>query len=159
MDIGSIFLLLALAVVVFLFVSRPFFEGGGDQRLLVPSEIQQYEHERSALLAERDRILNSLLELESDQALGKLPAEEFERQREDLMKSGASVLRRLDEINLQDEPVVSSPAPPIEEDELETLIAARKQARQDRQRFCPSCGALLNPGDRFCPSCGSRIDS
>jgi hypothetical protein len=158
MDIGSIFLILALAVVAFLFISRPFFESNSNQRLFVSTEVQQREHERSALLAERDRVLNALLELESDHDLEKMLPEDYTSQREALMKTGADVLRRLDEINLQDEPAVS-PQPERslqEDDELEAMIAARKQAKQQYQAFCANCGSALKPGDKFCAVCGAK---
>lgn len=159
MDIGSLFLILAVAILVVLFLTRPFMEPNKDQRLLVPAEVQQREHHRSALLAERDRVLNALLELDSDNELGKLLPDDYTTQRERLVLTGAEVLKQLDAINLQNEPDTPRVAPsPAEEDELEALIAARRQAKEQKKNYCPACGSELKPGDRFCPGCGARVE-
>lgn len=119
MDIGSIFLILALLVLVALFISRPFFErkpaivGGYD-----PEQNEQ-EHELSALLAERDRLLNALQELDFDHALGKIPDEDYPSQRALLLQRGAEVLRQLD--TYQNE----TPSDDVEA-RIEAVIAARR---------------------------------
>ncbi|MGB7116592.1 MAG: hypothetical protein WBD56_10640, partial [Anaerolineales bacterium] len=74
MDIGSIFLVLALLVVVAVFVSRPLFE---NRKTASSPAVDQMEHKRSTLLAERDRTINALYELDFDNALGKIPSEEY----------------------------------------------------------------------------------
>src|SRR6266508_4180069 len=98
--IGSLFLILALAVLVALFVGRPLLLFAAQK---TPNETQKAKQERehvmSSLLAERDRILNSLQELDFDYALGKIPQEEYPQQRAVLLKNGAGVLRRLDELS------------------------------------------------------------
>jgi len=89
MDIGALFLLLALLILIALFVSRPFLERQ-------PAADLQEEHAASSLLAERDRILNALQELDFDHALGKIPAEDYPSQRSSLLQRGAGILRQLD---------------------------------------------------------------
>jgi hypothetical protein len=115
MEIGSIFLILALFLLVSLFIGRPLFEGQKGTVLADPPG----DHERSALLAERDRVINALRELEFDHVLGKIPEEDYPGQRDLLMRRGADILRQLDEV----EPGESA----IElEKQIETAIAARK---------------------------------
>ena len=93
MDIGSIFLVLALLVVVAVFVSRPLFEN----RVTASSPaVNQMEHKHSTLLAERDRTINALYELDFDNALGKIPAEEYHLQRAKLLEQGVDILRQID---------------------------------------------------------------
>src|SRR5690349_50087 len=98
--IGSLFLILALALVVGLFIAQPFFKNvsgsNADKESTVRSAEEEREHQRSSLLAERDRVLNALQELDFDYALGKVPAEEYPLQRSALLKTGADVLRHLD---------------------------------------------------------------
>jgi len=89
MDIGALFLLLALLILVALFVSRPFLEQQ-------PAAALQEEHAASSLLAERDRILTALQELDFDHVLGKIPAEDYPVQRSSLLQRGAAILRQLD---------------------------------------------------------------
>ncbi len=93
MELGSLFIILALLVLVGLFVSRPFFEP--QNKNLQLSEDKE-EHEVSALLAERDRILTALQELDFDATLGKIPQEDYPQQRAKLLNDGADVLRQLD---------------------------------------------------------------
>ncbi|HZD57371.1 MAG TPA: zinc ribbon domain-containing protein [Anaerolineales bacterium] len=112
MDIGSVFLLLALLLLVGLFISRPLFE-----RKAVA--VTQEEHELSSLMAERDRILTALHELDFDHALGKIPEEDYPPQRSALLQRGANILRRIDEFNEQTSDVDF-------EARIEAAIAARR---------------------------------
>lgn len=112
MDIGSILILLALAIVVGLYIGRPVLEHKG-------SSISQEEHELSSLLAERDRTLGALQELDFDYTLGKIPEEDYPIQRRRMLDYGAEVLRKLDalqpsQVNLN------------AEDRLEQAIAERR---------------------------------
>ncbi len=115
MDLGSIFFILALFIGVGLFITRPFFE---DKEVTVEVELDSLDHQRSALLAERDRILNALQELDFDYALGKVPEDEYPAQRAFLLQGGADVLRQLDAFQEQ-VPVGDAEA------RLEAAIAAR----------------------------------
>ena len=53
MDLGSIFLILALLVFVGLFIGRPLMEGAK----VVVEQSESEDHHHSMLLAERDRLL------------------------------------------------------------------------------------------------------
>jgi rubrerythrin len=134
-------------------------------------------HEVSALKAERDRVINSLQELDFDFNLGKIPAGEYPDQRAALLQKGADVLRRLDELA----PVASSAVNPearIEkataagradagaktsiladnDDDLESMIAARRKEHKSKSAgFCPKCGKPVLVTDKFCPSCGKSL--
>lgn len=119
MDLGSIFLILALLILVGMFIGRPLFEQ--KREISTVGAIDEREHQRSALLAERDRILNAIQELDFDNALGKIPAEDYPGQRQRLLVNGAAVLRQLD--------ALETGAPPDDasaEDLLEAAIAARR---------------------------------
>jgi len=178
MDIGSIFLILGLLVLVGLFVSRPLFERRAAQ-------VSAMDHVVSTLLAERDRILSALQELDFDFTLGKIPAEDYPAQRVALLQSGADVLRQLDayqvgsaETDLEarleaaiaarraDAAVLAAipnnagrrslPAAP--DDSLEALIASRRRERNGKSAgFCPNCGRPVQKSDRFCPKCGANL--
>lgn len=96
MEVGAIFLILALAVVVGLFVSRPFLSSRPVRPVVESVDSTQEGHHRSTLLAERDRLLNALQELDFDHGLGKIPAEDYQPQRSSLLQRAANVLRELD---------------------------------------------------------------
>ena len=177
MDIGSIFLILALLIPIILFIIRPIIE-----RSLV--QAHQPEQDLSTLMAERDHVVASIQELDDDYHLGKLPVEEYPPQRLALLQSGADILRKID--SLQERPA-SMPAaerletaikanrltfetgrspskkngnavPPVPDDELEQKIASRRRSMQGKVGgFCPKCGRPVQVNDRFCPHCGSTL--
>lgn len=97
MDIGSILLILSLFIFVALFVSRPFLapEAAGK----VSARAAGNDDDISYLLAERDRILNAIKELDFDYALHKIPEEEYPTQRAALVYQGAEILRKLDKMD------------------------------------------------------------
>ena len=179
MDIGSIFLILGLFVLVGLFVGRPFLE-----RKAV--SVSQEDRQLSSLLAERDRILNALQELDFDFALGKIPELDFPGQRAALLQRGADILRQLDTLRpehaLEDaeerlEAVIAARradaagaaglrvAPNgagrmvhTPDDDLETVIASRRREHKEKAvGFCPQCGRPVQKSDRFCPKCGATL--
>ena len=181
MDIASIMFILAVVVLVALFVARPFLDRNPLPQTL---ETDPLEHQHSALLAERDRLLTALQELEFDQALGKIPPEDYPLQRADLLKAGSEIYHKLDELE-QAAPVSSAEdrleaavaarradaaarrelpettgqiAQPAPADELEALIVARRGQRQEKAAgFCPGCGNPVQKSDKFCPRCGKTL--
>lgn len=113
MPIGSILLILALSILVAVVVARPFWEPQSDSWTKA--------EEPSALLAERERIIEALLELDFDHQLGKVPEEIFTSQRSFLVNKGAQVLKQLDaQATKADRTSLEA------NDDLERLIAARK---------------------------------
>jgi zinc-ribbon domain len=164
MDIGSILLLLALLVLVGAFVASPLRNREHRQ---TPGE---ENIEISELLAERERILDALAELDFDNEMGKVPDDLYPMQREALVKRGAAVLKLLDErlpASVEaGKPAVarSAPASAPVDDPIEALILARRSAKpidiaknDTKTKFCPNCGVKLQPGDRFCAACGQKL--
>jgi len=121
MDLGSIFLVLALLIVVVLFISRPFF---GLKPIPENTLVNQEEHDVSALLADRDQVLDALQELDFDHALGKIPEEEYPAQRKILLDRGANILRELDAH--QDTSTSTQESANDVDARLEAAIAARR---------------------------------
>jgi rubrerythrin len=166
MDLGAILLLLAVLIMVVLFVGRPL--------MIRQAASNKQAHAESSLLAERDRVLTALQELDFDNTLGKIPAEDYPAQRAVLVQRGAEVLRQLDELKgkrpAQSEARVEAAvaarretAKPARqkaasEDDLEDLIARRRQARKEKTAgFCPKCGKPVMRSDKFCPGCGYAL--
>jgi len=119
MEVGAIFLILALAVVVGLFVGRPFLSSRPVRPVVEAADTSQEAHHRSSLLAERDRLLNALQELDFDHGLGKIPAEDYQPQRSSLLQRAANVLRELDAVG-------ESGSQTAAEDWVEQAVAARR---------------------------------
>jgi hypothetical protein len=185
MEIGSIFLILALLLLVGLFVGRPFFN---NKKEWVISASDQADHERSTLLAERDRVLTALWELDFDYTLGKIPEEDYPSQRTALLHKGANLLRQLDalqpDVDAGDaearlEAVIAArrmvtgsistsanervgtetpgAALTAQDEEFEIMLANRRRVRQEKAAgFCPQCGQPVQKSDRFCPKCGAK---
>lgn len=187
MDIGSIFLILALLAVVVLLVSRPLFNR---QNLHLYDLSDREDHDYSALMAERDRVITALEELDFDHSLGKIPAEDYPVQRQLLLQYGADTLRKLDEFHsivkvpahnviaeendearLEATLVARREARPSSvaaayavngvqeaDDDIEVMIASRRRARNGKSAgFCSQCGGPLQKSDHFCPKCGSTV--
>jgi hypothetical protein len=160
MELGAILLLLGVLIIVGLFVSQPFA-----QHWRVKF---QGSHELSTLLAERERALNALQELDFDNGIGKVPASEYSAQRAILVQKGSAILRRLDEIQsarpsvegVNNPPAVVRSTEPLSDDDLEDGIAKwRTEHRQKPAGFCPNCGKPIFQSDQFCPSCGQNVNS
>ncbi len=173
MELGAIFLVLAVLVLVGMYLYAPFMSGRRHKAT-------QESHETSALLAERDRVINSLQELDFDFNLGKIPAEDYPVQRSALLQKGAEVLKQLDELSLIPSPSsngrggseedriekavaarradASAEAAAVTDDDIESMIVSRRKARKNKSAgFCPKCGKPVLDSDRFCPSCGKSL--
>ena len=70
MEISSTLLILAVLVLVGMYLYAPFTTRESPARADESQEV-------SALKAERDRVINSLQELDFDHNLGKIPAEDY----------------------------------------------------------------------------------
>jgi rubrerythrin len=171
MDIGAILLLLAVMVGVGLYLAAPLMMNRRSRRAMEETQ------ESSSLLAERDRVVTLLQELDFDFKLGKIPEEDYPAQRTDLLKRGADVLKRLDAIKAassSDDEVESriekavaarradaaaASAEPVSDDDLESLLASRRKTRGSKSAgFCPKCGKPVVVTDKFCPNCGKAVN-
>ncbi len=169
---GAILLILVLALLVGVYIAQPFLVR--TRRNTVSAE----EHELSGLMAERDRLITALQELDFDHTLGKIPAEDYPAMRAALLQQGAEILRKLDlhypqvkqasDAESRIEAAIAarwadvavqrgatSEAETVSDDDLESLIAARRGTRKERPNgFCPKCGKPILKSDKFCPHCG-----
>lgn len=177
MDLGAVLLLLAVILLVSVFISRPFFASKPIQ-VGTARDMDARDHLRSSLLAEYDRLLNAIQELEFDFTLGKIPEEEYPQQRAGLFQQTAEVLRQLDDVQpaLGAQPAearveaavaarrttaagrTSAPlAEPGQDEDLEVLIAQRRKGQASAGGFCPRCGKPVLKTDAFCPKCGAAL--
>jgi NADH pyrophosphatase NudC (nudix superfamily) len=165
MDLGSILLILSAALLSGVFISRPFSKSMEEEKLATKADLQKVEHQRSSLLAEQDRLITTLRDLDFDYKMGKIPESDFPDQRMALLNAGAAVLRQLDEIDTQHKGVVaetvaqeSASRIQMNDDELEALIEERRRSRMEKSNgFCPKCGKPTRKSDRFCPRCGAQL--
>jgi hypothetical protein len=172
MELTAIFFSLAVLILVGMYLYAPFMERRARR-------VTQEEHELSALMAERDRVINSLQELDFDFKLGKVPEEDYPGQRAGLLQKGADILRRIDALapaslyggNGQDtearleEAIATRRADAagnaqaqVSDEDVEALISSRRKGRTHKSAgFCPRCGKPIMVTDRFCPACGKSL--
>ena len=169
MDLSAILLLIALLLGIGLYLAAPLiFDSTRRNATEESSEI-------SSLMAERDRVINSLQELDFDFKLGKIPDEDYPTQRAELLQKGADVLRKLDA--LQPQPVsddevearieqaaaarradAAVKTESLSDDEIESMLATRRKGRKGRSAgFCPKCGKVVLVTDQFCANCGKAL--
>ena len=168
MELTAIFFSLSVLILVGIYLYAPFMERRARR-------VTEEEHELSALMAERDRVINSLQELDFDFRLGKIPEEDYPVQRSTLLQKGADILRKIDSlapqaISGQDTEArleraiaarradASLARVEVTDDDLESLISSRRKSRTNKSAgFCPKCGKPVMVSDRFCPSCGKSL--
>jgi rubrerythrin len=169
MNLSAILLLIALLLGVGVYLSAPLMTRS-------KRRVQNEESsELSALMAERDRVVNSLQELDFDFKLGKIPEEDYPAQRAELLQKGADILRKLDAAQPQtisDDEIearieraaaarradASIQTEPPSDDEIESMLATRRRERKSKSGgFCPKCGKAVLINDQFCPHCGKAL--
>ena len=168
MELAAIFFSLAVLILVGIYLYAPFMERRARR-------VTEEEHELSALMAERDRVINSLQELDFDFKLGKIPEDDYPMQRSTLLQKGADILRKIDTLapqatSAQDTEVrleraiaarradASLARVEVSDDDLESMISSRRRSRTNKSAgFCPKCGKPVMVTDRFCPSCGKSL--
>ena len=168
MELTAIFLSLAVLIFVGVYLYAPFMEKRARR-------VTEEEHELSALMAERDRVINSLQELDFDFRLGKIPEEDYPAQRTGLLQKGAEILKKIDSLAPQPASAQDTEARleraiaarradaslarvEVTDDDLEAMISSRRKGRKDKSAgFCPRCGKPVLVTDRFCPSCGKSL--
>ncbi len=168
MELTAIFFSLAVLILVGMYLYAPFMERRA-------RNVTEEEHELSALMAERDRVINSLQELDFDFKLGKIPEDDYPPQRASLLQKGADILRKIDSLapqaaSAQDTEArleraiaarradASTTTPEVSDDDLESMISSRRKGRTTKSAgFCPKCGKPVMVTDQFCPACGKSL--
>ena len=154
MDLGFIFLAVALIGLVIFVVAQPFFE-----RVRVASRDNAAAEQ---LGAQRDSILTAVRDLDFDHVTGKIADEDYTAQRALLMARGADVLKQLDSAGVVEEA-----------QSIEQAIADRRRSARPTVEApttseaptpsvaptlsCPDCGTAYRAGDRFCSGCGRAL--
>jgi hypothetical protein len=148
MDLGALFVVVAIAVLTGAYLAQPMLKHQG-------FAVSSVGHERSTLQASYEQILAALQELELDYAMGKMSEEDYQAQRKRMLASGAQILRRLDALAGDQGTADRWAGQPS--DALEARIEAMVSQRRGKAVFCTQCGSPLGPGDRFCSRCGKPV--
>ena len=148
MDIGSILISLALALVTGAYIGMPILIKSGKAVSVEDRQLSEFQ-------AQRDRILNRVQELDMDYTMGKILEGDYSRERQGLMQQGAEVLKAIDAL-------VGSASSPVSykdpDDEIEAAVARlRGKSSTSTAGYCPSCGAEVQRDDAFCTRCGTSL--
>jgi rubrerythrin len=167
METTSILLILTILLLAAAFIGRPFFVKDARYiRKQNPAEgaaKDKLDHIHSSLLAEKERILSSIQELDFDYSLHKVPEDLYPIQRVELLQQAAGLLKELEDMGFAHETksIINSKSPnkvSTGYDELEEMIAKRRTEKKEKSSgFCPRCGRAIQESDRFCPKCGFTI--
>ena len=133
MDIGSLLLGLALLVVIAFVVARPLIER--------PNVADEPLRPVDLLLADRERVLTQLRDLDFDQTMSKINAADYAAQRAQLVAEGVAILKQLDALGLTSGEAVGSGAGPAPAGEIEAAVA-QLRARRAARRPAPPIGPL-----------------
>lgn len=151
MEIGSLIIVLLLFFLSGLFVLRPFLvktESRGRAGTTV----------RDSLVAEKERLLQAIEEIDLEFELEKISSAEHTRNRDLLMVEAADILNELDKLPKSKSGKKKKTAPVQDEDTLEKMIAdRRKQLKNDQSVKCPHCDETVEKGAQFCSHCGGAL--
>ena len=163
MEIGAILFSLAMILLVAAYVLQPI---AGSER----AEPRDTSGRLSGMQAERDRVLDSIQEIDLDHSMDKVSEEDYRRQRRALALEGAEILRQIDELQGTGKRTIESGAEPTgntPEMELEAAVAqlrgksspaSSQIVESDSRGACPECGEAIFHGDRFCANCGAALE-
>ena len=119
-------------------IARPFLL---PQLALATGDTAQLEEERA-------RLLGMLHDLDMEFSTGKLAEVEYAAQRERREAELATIEEALEQATIDD-------ADPFGDDEMEALIAARREVLAGSS--CPTCAGPIDPDDHFCRACGADL--
>ncbi len=124
------------------------------------------------LTERKEQLYATILELEFDRELGKLPDDDFQRMRDELEEEALEVIHQLDQLNGRTDTdsverriekelaqmQTQSPQGSASQPEIPTEAAVVLHAPAPQSNFCGQCGAKRQAEDRFCTQCGKAFE-
>jgi hypothetical protein len=147
----------SLLIVIFIFILSGIF-------ILRPFLVEEKSTKRSGsaridpLVAEKERLLLAIEELDLEFELEKISSQEYNRNRDILLSEAAEVIKQLDKYQKTGSGKKKASAPPETDDNLERMIHQRRlQLRGEKSLKCPKCGKAVDKGAQFCSHCGEAL--
>lgn len=134
MDLGAIFIGLAMVVASMPFVIRPFQENRHN-RVSIRSNPDMNMGEK------KKDILSAIHDLDFDYSTDKVSEDDYTVLRAQLISDAA--------LHIEQEKSVK-------DDQLEAMISARKTSLS-KELDCSGCGEQIRDGSSFCPRCGIAV--
>lgn len=149
MTLTSFIIILFIFVMAGLIVMRPFLDK-------VDGRISRTVGVYDSLLAERERLLSALEDLDLDLELKKISPAEHGQDRNSLLAQAADVLKELDRVS-KPKSGKKAAAKVQRDDDLEKMIRDRRRELQEQKAIpCSSCGKSIDAADQFCSHCGKE---
>jgi hypothetical protein len=136
-----------IAAVVLWFVFRPLFLDRGTLE-----ESTRSQSRRRQLIEERERVLETIRELDFDYRMGKVEEVDYADARGRYEAQAIQAMKSIDNANGKP---ARSPAQSDVENQVEAEIASLRKSGKGLK--CSSCGTALAPGAKFCDQCGSPV--
>jgi hypothetical protein len=151
MEFGSVLIVIFIFLLSGFYILRPFLvstDTGGRAGSTL----------RDSLVAERERLLLAIEELDLEFELKKISSDEHARNREFLLFEAAKVIKEIDNLPKKGAAKQKETAPVRDDNDLEKMIAdRRKQLKGDKSMKCPHCGEAVDKGGQFCSHCGGAL--
>jgi len=155
METGAILVVAAILIFVIGFIIQPLLDDDNKNQTKSNDNV-------SHLLAERDRLMDAILELDFDHDIGKVPENVFEEHRADLSSRTINVMKELEDAGISIDEASekeNKQSDRVALDDIEQMIEARRaaQSKTKGEKFCSECGTKNQKGDNFCTSCGNAL--
>lgn len=151
MALSSFLIVLVIFILAGFVIIRPFLVELDTRGTTLPRK-------NDSLLAEKERLLSSIEDLDLEYDLKKISSREHTRNRDILLSQAAEVLMKLDKLE-KTAPVENRiSSDPSGEDDLEKMIKARRhELKGEKSSYCSHCGKIVKPDDQFCGQCGEKL--
>lgn len=170
----EILIVLAIAIVVSVFISLPFFRKNRFDQPYLEEETDPIQgkliQRLNALNNEKESLYNALKDIEFDYELGKLSKSDFEGLNLSYKSKAISILKEIDEIdneinlkaienNIGKDIKIESEERSEEDGGIEReILPFRKLNKNGGQLLkCLGCGRECNSEDIFCSKCGAKL--
>jgi len=151
MDVGSILIMVAIAVLAVVFIARPLSDSG-----LTTSGMD--DTGLSSRKAELEHVLSLIQDLDMDYAMEKVLPDDYKTARPELVSRGAALMREIDGWQGTNGHRPSALPSAGLDAEIEAQVARlRGGAGAAPAGFCARCGQASLAGDRFCIRCGAPL--
>ena len=151
MEFSSLLIVIFIFVLSGIFIMRPFLVDEKTSRRSGSSRID-------SLMAEKERLLLAIEELDLELELEKISSGEHHRNRDILLAEAADVIKQLDKLQKPSSSKKKTIPEPKADDDLERLINERRQQLKNEKTLkCPKCGNSVEKGAQFCSHCGESL--
>lgn len=138
-------------------MSRPF--------MVAPERERRRRKGRSAMLLDKNVLLEQIRALDFEYETGKLPTEIYEAQREMLVQETAVILKKLDAAPVSNgnsanlDAKIEAAISQIRGQHPTAVAAAPAKVAVEAGSagFCPQCGNPADVDDKFCSTCGNKL--